>query len=160
MHNTKLTTISRCEQRSSLYYQEFMSKAPPFIIRSSWCKCISLKDSGNGKSYSPEWNLRKVIKIETKLKNSTIGVLCESERPRLALICSILARFSFLRRFFPSPLIIATASPISRDLDPSLAFIEWTKSREQIKEGTHLFNAKHLKLFYFWACMCVCIRWN
>lgn len=43
---------------------------------------------------------------------STIGVLWESERPRLALICSILARFSFLRTFLPSPFIIATASPI------------------------------------------------
>lgn len=53
-----------------------------------------------------------------KKKYNTIGVLCESERPRLALICSILARFSFRRRVFPSPLIIATASPISSDFAP------------------------------------------
>lgn len=77
--------------------------------------------------YSAQWcnitynwlNNQKSRSVYRKIR-STIGVLCASERPRLALICSILVRFSFLRRFFPPPLITDTASPTLSDVEPPL----------------------------------------
>jgi hypothetical protein len=59
----------------------------------------------------------KIIEGNRKV---TVGVLWESERPRVILICSILARFSFLLKFLFSPFSRETALDISNAISSSV----------------------------------------